>query len=301
MLLRTGGGTGGGEPRSARSTCPTAAAWPVPMRRLRSQIALITTVSTALLWVDNLSEHYRGGFGRPLMYVPIVSSPAVAAAGAVSAVTRGRRGNTLFGLLSAAQMVIALVGFVEHQRGILNRPGPRRPGQLLFNAWYGPPVAAPLQHLGLGVMGVMATVPRAPAVRLLRHVPVNRLMRAFTALNIPPLWGEIGYLHARGSFQHPGQWLPLVTLPVVGVVSALAATCDSPTARHAATAASCWTALLGAAGTGFHLFGVHRRYGGYGRSSLLFNWLNGPPAPAPLQMVGLGLAGLAAERAVRGR
>jgi hypothetical protein len=33
----------------------------------------------------------------------------------------------------------------------------------------------------------------------------------------------------------------------------------------------------------------------------LFNWLNGPPAPAPLQMVGLGLAGLAAERAVARR
>jgi hypothetical protein len=30
---------------------------------------------------------------------------------------------------------------------------------------------------------------------------------------------------------------------------------------------------------------------------VLFNWLNSPPAPAPLQILGLGLAGLAAERA----
>jgi hypothetical protein len=275
--------------------------WSPPMRRLRTQMAVITTASTALLWVDNLSEHYRGGFQRPLMYVPIVANPVVAAAGAVTAVTGGRRGGRLFGLLSAAQTAIAVVGFVEHQRGILKKPGDNQPRQLLFNAWYGPPVAAPLQYLGLGLMGVMATVPQSAAAPVLARIPADRLMRAFTALNVPPLWAEIGYLHARGSFQNPAQWLPVVTLPLAGAMSALAATSDSRTARSAAQAASGWTALLGAVGTGFHLYGLHRRYGGYHRGSFLFNWLNGPPAPAPLQMVGLGLAGLAAERAVSRR
>jgi hypothetical protein len=285
--------------KTARGPAPVAGEWPATMRRLRTQIAVIATASTALLWVDNLSEHYRGGFRRKLMYVPIVVNPAVTAAGAVAAATGGRRGGKLFGLLSGAQTGVALVGFVEHQRAILNKPGSNEPRQALFNAWYGPPVAAPLQYLGLGLMGVMATVPHAAAAPVLRHVPVNRLMRAFTALNIPPLWGEIGYLHARGAFQNPAQWLPVVTLPVAAATSALAATSDSPTARSAAQAASGWTAALGAVGTGFHLYGLHRRYGGYRRGSFLFNWLNGPPAPAPLQMIGLGLAGLAAEKAVR--
>lgn len=36
---------------------------------------------------------------------------------------------------------------------------------------------------------------------MLDRVPVDRLIRAFVAVNIPPLWAEIGYLHARGSFQ----------------------------------------------------------------------------------------------------
>jgi hypothetical protein len=292
MLLKTARGAG-------VDTAPLPNQWPVRMRRLRTQLAVITTASTALLWVDNLSEHYRGGFRRTLMYVPIVANPVVTAAGAVAAVTGGRRGGKAFGLLSGAQTAIALVGFVEHQRAILKKPGGNEPRQVLFNAWYGPPVAAPLQYLGLGLMGVMATVPHAAAAPVLRHVPVNRLMRAFTALNIPPLWGEIGYLHARGAFQNPAQWLPVVTLPVAAAASALAAISDSPTARSAAQAASGWTAALGAAGTGFHLYGLHRRYGGYGRGSLLFNWLNGPPAPAPLQMIGLGLAGLAAEKSVR--
>ncbi|WP_157936769.1 hypothetical protein [Geodermatophilus chilensis] len=268
------------------------------MRRLRTQMAVITTASTALLWVDNLSEHYRGGFQRKLMYVPVVANPVVAAAGAVTAVTGGRRGARLFGLLSGAQTLIATVGFIEHQRGILNRPGHHQPRQLLFNAWYGPPSAAPLQYLGLGLMGLMATVPPSAAAPVLARIPIHRLMRAFSALNIPPLWGEIGYLHARGAFQNPAQWLPVLTLPVAGAMSALAAISEADTAHKAATAASGWTALLGVLGTGFHLYGLHRRYGGYRRGSFLFNWLNGPPAPAPLQMVGLGLAGLAAERAV---
>jgi hypothetical protein len=275
--------------------------WAPPMRRLRTQLAVITATSTALLWVDNLSEHYRGGFQRKLMYVPILANPVVAAAGALTAVTGGRLGGRLFGLLSAAQTAIAVVGFVEHQRGILKKPGDNQPRQLLFNAWYGPPVAAPLQYLGLGLMGLMSTVPQSAAAPVLARIPVDRFMRAFTALNLPPLWAEIGYLHARGSFQNPAQWLPVVTLPLAGAASALAATSDSRTARTSAQVASGWTALLGAAGTGFHLYGLHRRYGGYQRGSFLFNWLNGPPAPAPLQMIGLGLAGLAAERAVTRR
>ena len=293
MLLRTSS--------SRRSVVPGSATsrdqWSPALKTLRSQMAVITTTSTALLWLDNLSEHYRGGFERKLMHVPIVANPLVAAAGAMTAATGGRRGRTAFGLLSAAQTAVAMVGFVEHQRGILERPGPNTPRQMLFNAWYGPPVAAPLQYLGLGLLGLLATVPQRAAAPVLARVPIDQLVRAFTALNIPPLWGEIGYLHARGAFQNRAQWLPVVTLPITGAVSAAAALSGSPTARTASKAAAGWTALLGAAGAGFHLYGLHRRYGGYDRRSVLFNWLNGPPAPAPLQILGLGLAGLAAERA----
>jgi hypothetical protein len=98
--------------------------WPPALRRLRRQLAGITAASTALLWLDNLSEHYRGGFQRKLMYVPIVVNPVVAAAGAVTTATAGERGRRVFEVLSAAQTVVAAVGFVEHQRGILKRPVP---------------------------------------------------------------------------------------------------------------------------------------------------------------------------------
>ncbi len=68
--------------------------WSPALRRLRRDLAVITAASTALLWVDNLSEHYRGGFRRKLMYVTIVANPLVAAAGAVTAATGGRRGRS---------------------------------------------------------------------------------------------------------------------------------------------------------------------------------------------------------------
>jgi hypothetical protein len=54
----------------------------------------------------------------------------------------------------------------------------------------------------------MATAPSSAAVPLLARVPVERLMRAFTAVNVPPLWGEIGYLHARGAFQNQRSGYP---------------------------------------------------------------------------------------------
>ena len=50
MLLKT---IRGGKARTA----PVPDEWPARMRRLRTQLGVITTASSALLWVDNLSEH----------------------------------------------------------------------------------------------------------------------------------------------------------------------------------------------------------------------------------------------------
>lgn len=270
--------------------------WTREVIRFRKDLAILTAGSTAFLWLDNLSEHYRGGFQRRLMYVPIIANPVVVAVATAAAATSGARSQRLLALVSSAQSVIAVVGFVQHQRGILRRPG-TTPRDYLFNAWYGPPIAAPLQYLGLSLMGLMAGLPRSLAEPVLNKIPANRLMRIFVALNIPPLWGEIVYLHSRGAFQNRAQWIPVVSLPIIGAASTLASFSNGARAARAAAVASASIAILGSAGTAFHFYGLHRRYGGYDRRSFLFNWLNGPPAPAPLQMVGLGLAGLAAERA----
>ncbi|MDP9311447.1 MAG: hypothetical protein M3R24_11285 [Chloroflexota bacterium] len=70
-------------------------------------------------------------------------------------------------------------------------------------------------------------------------------------------------------------------------------------ASSAAAGAIWWTVDLGVVGTIFHLVGLGRRYRGYSPKALLFNWLKGPPVPAPLQLIGLGLAALIGERTRR--
>jgi hypothetical protein len=244
--------------------------------------------------VDNVTEHYRGGFRRRLMWVPVVANPAVAGVAVASALSRRSRWRQLFLAASAAQVVVSLVGFVEHQRGIKRQPG-RGWQAYLYNAWYGPPVAAPLQYLGFGILGLVAALPRRALAPLLRVLSLRRLLRLYTAVNVPPLWGEIAYLHARGSFQDPFQWLPVVTLPAAGAASAVATTTEDGWAATAHRVGARAVLGLGVAGTAFHLVGLARRYHGLDRRSLLFNWLSGPPVPAPLQLIGLALAALVGE------
>ena len=253
------------------------------MRRLRTQIAVTATASTTLLWVDNLSEHYRGGFRRKLMYVPIVANPFVTAAGAIAATTRNGRSGKLFGLLSATQTVVAAVGSVEHQRAIVNKPGNNEPRQLLFNAWYGPPVAAPLQYLGLGLMGVMATVPNSVADPVLRRLPAHRLMRAFTAMNIPPVVGRDRVPARARRVPEPGAVDP--GRLAAGGRRGVGARCD---VRQPVRAHRCQGRLRldGRSRRGRHRVPPVRAAPALRRlpaRSFLFNWLNGPPAPAPLQ------------------
>ncbi len=268
--------------------------WTVEEDAVRRRLRLLVGVFTGLIWIDNLTEHYRGDFRRRLMWVPVVANPAVAGIAVASAVSRRPWWRRLFLAASAGQVAVSLVGVVEHQRGIKRQPG-RGWQSYLYNAWYGPPVAAPLQYLGFGILGLISTLPRRGLAPLLQVLSLRRILRVYTAVNVPPLWGEIAYLHARGAFQDPFQWLPVVALPAAGAASAVAAASDTPAAATAHRVAARTVFGLGVAGTGFHMVGLARRYHGLDRRSLLFNWLSGPPVPAPLQLIGLALAALAGE------
>jgi hypothetical protein len=271
------------------------ASWTRHEHGVRHRLRLIVGVFTALLWIDNVTEHYRGSFRRRLMWVPVVANPAVAVVALASAWSPSALWRRLFLTASATQVAVALVGFVEHHRGIDSRPGSGARGYV-YNSWYGPPVFAPLQYLGFGVLGLLATVPHSAVGPLLRRLSLRRLLRLFTAVNVPPLWAEIAYFHARGTYQDPFQWLPVAALPVAGAASAVAAARDTDSTTRAHRAASASVLGLGVAGTTFHVIGLARRYHGLDRRARLFNWLSGPPVPAPLQLIGLGLAALAAEK-----
>jgi hypothetical protein len=268
--------------------------WTTEEVTVRRQLRLLVGVFTGLLWVDNVSEHYRGNFKVKAMWVPVLVNPAVAVVGVASAFSSRAHWRRTFLVLSAAQTAIALIGFGYHQRGILRRVGSGW-RMYIFHAWYGPPAFAPLQYLGFSVLGLLATLPHRALAPLLSSASLPRLLRLFVAVNVPPLWAEITYLHWRGSFQDPFQWLPVGTLPAVGVASAAAAATDGEIVRRAHLGLAWWTMALGVLGISFHLIGLGRRHSGYRRKALLFNWLSGPPVPAPLQLIGLGLVALAGD------
>jgi hypothetical protein len=277
---------------------PTRHGWTADEAAIRRRLRLLVGVFTGLLWVDNLTEHYRGAFKVRVMWVPIIFNPVAAVAGVAAALSPRARWRRAFLALSAVQALVALVGFASHQRGIMRRVGSGW-RTYVFHAWYGPPVFAPLQYLGFSLLGLLATLPHHTVAPLLRVLSLPRLLRLFVAVNVPPLWGEIAYLHWRGSFQDPAQWLPVATIPAAGIASVAATVSDGPMARRAHCGFAWWILVLGVLGTGFHLVGLGRRYGGYSPKALFFNWLSGPPVPAPLQLIGLGLAALIGERARR--
>jgi hypothetical protein len=222
------------------------------------------------------------------MYIPIVVNPITAGAGILAAVNDEPIWENTFLTLSGIQAIIALGGFYFHQRRLLNAEG-HGWRMYVFHAWYGPPALAPLQYLAFSGLGFLAALPEHSLSPLLLKIPLSRLLPSFVAVNIPPLWTEIAYLHWRGAFQNLFQWIPVITLPIVWTVSAGAAIKPSNSTRLAQQVVGIWLIILGTVGTFFHLIGLGRQYRGYNRKALLFNWLSGPPVLAPFQIIMLGL------------
>ena len=271
----------------------TAIAFGRHEQRLRRQLAALTAASTALLVADNFAEHYRGEFHQRAMWAPIVLGPvATATAAAASALPRRHRIRAGLLATSLTQAAVGAVGFALHCRGIAARPGSEA-SQSLFNAWYGPPVLAPLQYTGLGLLGIAAAAPPSWLRPVLAHVGWRGFGRLYVALTAPPLWAEITYLHGRGGYQHPLMFAPVTLLPAVAAASAAAARGNAATVHRAGAAV---LAALGVVGTVGHLRGTARQHGGFTRPAAVFNLLTGPPPTAPLQMVATGLVALAAEQ-----
>ncbi|MBA3778105.1 MAG: hypothetical protein H0X16_02145 [Chloroflexi bacterium] len=261
---------------------------PGPDRPVRQRLLGLVGVFTALLWIDNLSEHYRGGFRDRLMWIPIVVAPVAAVTSLAASRSERRSIGWAAAVAAALQGGVALVGVARHHRGITARVG-HGPRMYVFHAWFGPPIFAPLQYLGFAGLGLLGGLPRRVLEPLTNVLPLERLLPLYVAVSIPPLWGEIAYLHWRGSFQNRAQFVPLFWLPLVGGAALAAAIAPGRIGRRAYRLLPTSLGSLGATGIALYAYGVHRRYGGWDRKVALFNWLSGPPVPAPLQIVGLGL------------
>jgi hypothetical protein len=103
---------------------------------------------------------------------------------------------------------------------------------------------------------------------------------------------QAGILHFRGAFNNPLMYAPL-TAPPAAVAACLWAAFAPGRASSLAASAALWlTFFVGFVGAGMHLRGMGRQMGGL--YVALSNWLEGPPAFAPLLFAGFAAAGLIA-------
>ncbi|HEX5313872.1 MAG TPA: hypothetical protein VFX38_03060 [Gammaproteobacteria bacterium] len=269
--------------KSARAPSPPTVK---AARRLNRAAGLIAT-STLL---DSAIEHYRGSFQNKAMFTPLIVSALAVGASAHGTGDKRPAVHKFRDMTYLASALTGLVGTGFHIYNIAKRPG----GFSWQNLFYGSPLGAPAAVALAGLLGYYSErlreneSGRTPKVF---GMPAGRALAALSGLGLLATVGEAGLLHFRGAYHDPFMYLPVTVPPIAAVL--LGETAASRPRRFTRL----WlrlTALLGFAGAGFHIWGVHRNMGGW------HNWrqnvLNGPPIPAPPSFTGLALAGLAALR-----
>ena len=225
------------------------------------------------------------------MFAPLIASMISLGAGTAGALRLSLPRHlleTAHGLAAAT----GLAGFCFHLYNIFERPS----GFSWLNLFYAAPIGAPfaLSLAGLfGQWGMRLSDPADRPARLLGQ-PASRAIAEAAAGGLLGTVAEAGLLHFRGAYHNPAMFLPVSVPPVAAALLGTAAAAPSQAAQTAARAALWATALLGAAGVGFHIYGVARNMGGWRNWNQ--NVLNGPPIPAPPSFTGLAVIGLAALR-----
>ena len=125
--------------------------------RLQRTLAAATALSAPPLALEVYLEHYKGSFGDPWMWTPIVLTPPLTAA-ALAAVVSERAARTWLPFFSALYALDGLIGVYTHLRGVRKRPGGF--GELGYNLVMGPPLLAPGSLAMVGALGLIAPLAR---------------------------------------------------------------------------------------------------------------------------------------------
>ena len=264
--------------------------------RAAQRLSRSSGILAASVLLDSAVEHYRGSFHNPAMITPIATSLV-----ALLASTHGVRDerqrthatrNRIFWLTAAT----GLVGTGFHLYNVTKKPGGFSWQNLFYSGPLGAPAAIGLSGLfGLLAEGVRDTPPGEDPTLWGRSA--GRALGWVTALSLLGTSGEAGLLHFRGAFHNPAMYLPVTMPPIAAVLVANASSGPSHKRRSFTRFWLGLTSLMGAAGAGFHIYGVSRAMGGW--RNWRQNMVDGPPIPAPPSFVGLALAGLAALALIR--
>jgi hypothetical protein len=125
--------------------------------RFQRSLSAATAFSAVITTVEIYLEHYRGSFGDPWMWAPVVATPPLVAAGVAGVVSEraARRALPIAGAVYAAN---GILGVYLHVRGVAKRPGGWR--LPTYNVVMGPPLMAPGLMAVVGGMGLLAAVLR---------------------------------------------------------------------------------------------------------------------------------------------
>lgn len=267
-----------------------------PPVRAAQRLNRSSGILAASVLLDSAVEHYRGSFHNLAMVTPIATS-LVALLASIHGVADDKQAkhstrDKVFWLTAAT----GLIGTGFHLYNVTKKPG----GLSWQNLFYSGPLGAPAAIGLAGLFGLLAErvrdTPPARDPKLLGQ-SAGRVLGLTTALSLLGTSGEAGLLHFRGAFHNPAMYLP-VTMPPIAAALMVNASLGASRKRRPFTRG--WlglTSLMGAAGVGFHIFGVSRAMGGW--RNWRQNMVDGPPIPAPPSFVGLALAGLAALSLMR--
>jgi hypothetical protein len=125
--------------------------------RFERSLSGLTAAAALVTGAEIFLEHDRASFANRMMWLPVILTPFVSAAG-VGGVFSKPVAKTVLPAVSALALANGLQGTYLHVRGIAQRPGGWRYAR--YNAEMGPPLFAPLLFAMVGGMGLLAAVLR---------------------------------------------------------------------------------------------------------------------------------------------
>jgi hypothetical protein len=119
---------------------------------LERVVILFVSLAYMMMWIQVGLLHYRQNFHHKAMWSPIITSPLLFGSGILLTFYNVMWTSTLFIVLLFIGMIVGLVGFYFHWKGVGLRVG----GYALRNFLVGPPVVLPLMFTAIAVLGLVA-------------------------------------------------------------------------------------------------------------------------------------------------
>jgi hypothetical protein len=122
---------------------------------MQKTLATTAAFSGLPLGLEMYLEHYKGSFGDPWMWSPIVTSPLVSAAG-IAGARSPRAARTVLRAVGALYAVNGAIGTYTHLRGVYRKPGGF--SEPTYNFVMGPPLLAPGSLILVGGLAMLAAI-----------------------------------------------------------------------------------------------------------------------------------------------